>query len=307
MQSNTPVDITGQTESANLVKTETRQGPMVEGLKAATEAPVKEDEALSAKFAALARREKSIRQQMKAKEESFRQREDALKAKETEYQTRYIPKDKFAQNPFEALQEAGVTEEQIAQYLAGRPTGTDAELLNLKKELQALKAEQEQAKSQVKTDAEQRYDQAKKQIKTEVSMLVDSDDSFEVIKARGDLAKDAVVELIEEVYKAEGYLMSVSDAAAEVENHLQEETLNDIKRFSDLKKIKEKLNPPAPVVEAPQKQQAQKPGPTVTQNMERQQVSTLSNRAEQLATKPMTNKERRERAIAAFHGTLNNS
>lgn len=309
MNTGTPTDITGQSLSTSThTVQESRQKDSIEGLTAATEAPSKDDPALAAKFAALAKREKAIRQQMKSREESFRQREEALKAKESEYLNKYIPKDKLAQSPFEVLQENGVTDEQIAQYLMGRPTGTDAEVLTLKKEIAALRAEQDEVKTQFKTADTERYEQAKKQIKTEVDHLVDKDttSAFEVIKARGDVAKLAVVDLIEEVYKSEGYLMSPEEAALEVENHLLEQAVQEHQAFSKMQKIKDKINPPAPV-EAQEKQPLKQPGMQVTPSQRQEAQQTLSNRMVQTATKPLTWKEKRERAIAAFQGTLTNS
>ena len=132
--------------------------------------------------------------------------------------------------------------------------------------------------------------EASNKLGTEAALLVDGGTDYETIKEMG--AIEAIPLLIKEVFDSQGILMTVEEAAKEVEAQLLEEAL----KHAQLKKVQEKLKamsaPPAP--EAPKS--TDKP----TQS---QPSKTLTNAMSQ-TSKPLTQKERRERAILAFKGLL---
>lgn len=246
------------------------------------EVPVPEQkEELSPKFAALARKERSLRAQAQA----LKAKEDALKAQETEYSTKYIPKERLTRETLAVLQEQGITYDQLTSLILNQPGPQEQATSKLEAKIAAL---EEQLKKQ-ETTAEERqtkaYENAVNQIRNEAKLLIDADPAYETIKQTDNL--EAVVELIKERYKADNIVMSVQDAAKEVEEFLIEEAI----KMSSLNKVKAKLTPQESIGET--KQDPGKP-----------QLKTLTNAVSASSTKPLTGKDRRERAIAAFKGQL---
>lgn len=255
------------------------------------EAPVKEESPLSSQYAVLARKEKALRakaQQQdaayRAKEASLLAKEEALKARESEYKSNYIQKDKFTQDPWSTLSELGVTYDQLTQSALNQSQqdpATKAAIDSLKAELRAQQAAQDEARKGYETQQKQAYEQAVSQIRNDAKNLVNTDPEFETIKATNSI--NDVVELIEETFKKDKILLSVEDAAREVENYLVEEAM----KIARIKKIQQRL---APKPEAPKQQAAKSP-------QQPQQMKTLTNSvgsSRQLSA--------RERAILAFKG-----
>jgi hypothetical protein len=248
--------------------------------------PVKEEDKISPKFAALARKERALREQARA----LQSERELLKAIQAENETMKAWRGKLSTDPLSVLTEAGVSYDQLTQSLLNSNQTVDPEIVKLKQELQAIKSAQAKTETSISDAQKQQYEQAKTQIKREVTLLIDGNDDFETIKSMQ--AEDAVVDLIEEHFKQQGVLMSIDEASKEVEEFLLEEAL----RIARLKKVQSKLTP-ALAASVTEKQVAppQKKPPL-----------TLSNRQAPQATQPLTAKERRARAIAAFRGeTLN--
>jgi aspartokinase len=120
-----------------------------------------------------------------------------------------------------------------------------------------------------------------------VKHLVDKDPEFESIKE--SQAYDAVVELIEQTFNTEGRLMSVAEAAKEVENHLVEQAF----KMSQWKKVQARMQPKVEAPQEVQKPQTMEPKPA---------IRTLSNDLTQQSSGRMTEKQRIARAMAAFNG-----
>lgn len=249
-----------------------------------TNAP--KDESLAPKYAAFARKEKMLRQMKR----DLDAREQALTAKEAPKAPAQPDwKQRIGQDFWSVMTEAGLSPDQVTQAMLNQPKAEDVQFQKLQNEIKELRAAQEQSTTQAQKAQDEQYQQAKKQIKTEVTLLVDGDDSYEAIKAHGEVAKDAVVDLIEQVFKEEGYVMDVNDAVREVEEHLLEQALT----LARLKKVQSKLNPPTPeTVEAQKTPLPQKtPAP-----------QTLTNRVAVTQSRGLTEKDRRDRAVAAFMG-----
>jgi len=247
--------------------------------------PQVKEQQVSPKWAALARREKALR----AEAQALKAERDAMKAKESEYATKYIPKDSLAQRAKQdalgLLQEFGITPDEFTQQLLNA-NPADHAIRKLEAKIQELENANKQTVSKLDEQQQQAYDQAVHQIRNEAKLLIDADPSYETIKATN--STEAVVELIKETFNKDGTLLSVEEAAKEVENYLIEEAM----KLTQLKKIKEKLTP-TPVAE----KLTQPP-------LQKQAIRTLTH-AQTPSTKPrLTEKERRERAIAAFMGQL---
>lgn len=252
---------------------------------AAVEATKPKEEPLSSQYAQLARKEKAIRakvQELKAKEAAIAAKDAEYAAKDSEYQSKYISRDALAQDPWSILQDLGITYDKLTEQALNttqQDPQTKAYLTRLEAEIKALRSEQEGTKKTYQANQDQQYQQALNQIKSETQTLVASDPNFETIRETGSV--DDVVELIKQTFDKDGILLTVEEAAQEVENHLVEEAL----KIARIKKIQQRLSP----------QQAQKQPETV----QKQPAKTLTNAM--ATTKPMTAKQR---AILAFEGKL---
>lgn len=235
----------------------------------------------------LARKERALFEQRRAIE----QERKALEAHRAEIEQARAWKERLTKDPYQVMLEAGLTSDQATALMLNQPNPQDQNLQLLQSELKRTRDELEAMKTGQSTAADQQREAAKKQIFHDVTQLVDAEpDKFETLKFYGDSAKQTVVELIEQVFDQQGYIMDTDQAIQEVEEYLFEEAL----KTANLKKIKAKLTPTQVAAQSEQAQpQTQKPT-----------ISTLSNRLAPTA-KRLTEKERRERAILAYQGKLN--
>ena len=255
-----------------------------------------EDTASSRQFAQLARQEKALRAKAQQQEQAFKAREAQLAvreaeiaAKDTQYKTSYIPKDILKQDPLSVLAEAGVSYDELTQQILNQqPTNprTEAAMSRLEAKIRQLEEQAEQGRKSAAEQQTQAYQAAVKQIRTDVDALIKSDPAFETIKATRS-SKD-VVDLIEQVYQKDGVLLTVEEAATQVEDYLMEEAM----KITRIDKIKKKLGlaaQPKPVTSNTQPpSEPQKP-----------QMKTLTN-----STASTRKLNAKERAILAFKGEL---
>lgn len=285
MTSEIPKAQTAESPLRQLDTVKEKEVPLAETSEVKT--PAAEEEQLSPKFAALARRERAIR----AKAQELKAKEDALKARETEYESQYIKKsslqERLNSDPLGTMNEYGVGYDRLTEAaLATNPTETMIKKLEQK----ILELEQKQTQTVTKFDDQQKqaYDQAVGQIRSETQKLVDSDPAYEAIKETGNA--EAVVQLIIDTHKEEGKILSVQEAAEQVEAHLIEDALTKAK----LKKVQERLQVKPSEPEQIEAQPFKQTPP----------VKTLTNAQGALSSKPLTAEQRRQRAILAFKGQL---
>lgn len=253
------------------------------GLPAPEQETAPKQDEFAQKFAALAKREKAIRAKelaAKAREEELtRSYEAKLSESEKAYQAR------LAQDPWGTMISAGMTPDQVVEYLTNKPSPENVQLTQLQQELRALKEQQEKLLNRSQEENVQATEQAKNLLRKELEIISEKSDRFEVMKAMG--SQEAAILLIEQTLRDEGYMMSVEEAAQAVEDYLTEEVLG----LQKLKKIQAKINPPQ-VIEEQKPQIPQKPHTT-----------TLSTRLSQSSpTKNFTAAQRRARAIAIASG-----
>lgn len=245
---------------------------------------IAKDDPLSPKYAAIARREKMIRDQQR----QLQREREALKAQESQYKTDYVPKSSLRDMLLKDPTQLGVTHEELLNLALNQPTPESRQTTLLEQKLQELENKIAQNENQVADRTKQAYEQAVNQIRTEAKLVVDSDPRFETIKERG--AHDAITDLIVQTYEDSPedakVLLSVEEAATEVENYLIEEGI----KMANLKRVKEKLSP-APEVPA-QKPEIKPVAKTLTHAVSAQTPNRL------------TDKQRRERAVMAFRGQL---
>lgn len=227
---------------------------------------------LSPQFAALARQKRALQ----VKEGEIRQREEALKNRETQGDGGEVL-NRLKTNPLGVLQEAGVTYDQLTEAILSNGSGNS--------EIQSLKAEINALKEGVNKTFTDRDVQAEKQVLAEMRRDVDKvaaqGDEYELIRETQSQAE--VIDLIHRTYKKTGEILDTREAMGLVE----EELLLEGEKIARIKKIQGRLTPAEEVVEALQ-----------TQRQQPRQMRTLTNRDG--AKAPLT---ARERAIAAFHGT----
>lgn len=296
---------TGQVaESSQNPTIETSAAPVVEAAAPAKPA----EEPLSSQYAQLARKEKALRaqaMQAKAQNDALAAREAAIKAKEAELSgDAYIPKSRLSTDTMKALEEAGVSYEQITQMMLNAPSPEAQQQASVISKLEAKIAALEEGQKKVTTTFEESqksaYTQAVNQLKADAKRAVFTNPEFETIKETNSV--NDVVDLIVKTFESglddkrpKGTLLSVEEAAQMVEEHLAEEAF----KLVNLSKVKKRLASQAVATATTTtsgKQAASPPGekqPTTT-------MKTLTNRDGSARTLSS-----RERAILAFKGELN--
>lgn len=256
-----------------------------------------QDDRAAKQFALLARREKALRAKAQQQEQALKAREQALAEREAKLtqqpqidQSKYISIDRFKADPLGVMAETGLSYDELTQQLINqqpRDPRTEATISRLEAKVRELEQQVEGTRKTYSDNQKQAYDAAVKQIEVDVRNLVKTNPEFETIKATGSVRD--VVELIEETYRKDGVLMSVEDAAQEVETYLMEEAY----KLSRLNKIQKRLQ------ENASKSQAQAPVQKKTAEAPKQQqpMKTLTN-----ASGSSRTLSARERAILAFKG-----
>lgn len=254
----------------------------------------KEGDFLSPRFAALAKKEKAIRQ---AKEEVSRERE-RLKLQEEDYKARYIPKDRLKTEWQQVLQEQGIGVDQITQMAMNQPGPQDQMIQKLQARIDELENKQTESFKKQEENQTSQYTKALDAIRLQVKDLVTKDDNYQVIKATAQ--EEAVVELIEKRFQETGIVPSVESATREVE----ETILKEMAKYSSIGKVRALFEAKEAALEVPVKK-PEAPGIQIEKRQIPQQpIKTLTNAATAVPSKPLSARDRRERAIAAFKGVL---
>lgn len=251
-----------------------------------------EEPQLSTQYAAMARKEKALRikqaEFQRERDEFNRQKAIAAAPATPQFdESKYIARDRLKTDTLAVLAEEGVSYDELTQAILNQGQyQQDPQTKATIAKLEARLAKQEEALQKASESAAEQqtaqYKQAVNEIRENATQLVKSDPAFEIIKETGSV--NDVVELIEETWKQDGILLSVEDAAREVEEYLEKEAL----KISRIKKLQDRMKPAA----APAKQQQATQPPKQPQTMK-----TLTNAVG--VSRPLTAKER---AIRAFKG-----
>lgn len=224
----------------------TKQEPVQAAAEAAE--PKAEPEKLSPQFAALARKEKALRLEA----QRIKLEREAVKAEKEQFKSSaYVPKERLTKETLAVLAEAGLSHDQIAQMLLASPTQApvqDPTIAKLMARIEELEGKQTKVETDFKDNQTKAYDQAVNQIRNDAKILIDSDPAYETIKARNQV--ESVVKHIQRTFEEDGLLLSVEDAAKEVEEALLEEAI----KIAGLSKVKAKLQPEALKQEIPRQQ-----------------------------------------------------
>lgn len=265
--------------------------------------PPQVDPETDKKFQELTRQERIARAkvvkmqtEMKAAQDALNAREAALAAREAKLDpTQYIEKSRFKADPLSVMAENEVSYDTVTeQLLKHQPKDprVEAQISRLEQTIKNLEAKLDNGE---KAQAEQRtadYQNALKQIERDTTQLVKSDpETYEAIAKTG--SEKAVTKLIERTYREAGVLLSIEEAAEQVEEELVEQ---GIKTYSNIDKIKKRLAATANASTAtakPQDKKIEAAKPQQTQP----QMKTLTNA--QASTRKLS---ARERALLAFKG-----
>lgn len=243
-------------------------------------APILPESTDKARLDHLERREKAIRTESKRLQALKAELETAKAPKpRTEAEIREELKAQFLKDPTSF----GLSYEDIGQKYLNQPSPEEQRMAQMQAQLETEKVERERLAQKFEETQTQAYKSAIKQISSQVAQLVANNDAFEAIQADG--AQDAVVQLIEDVYKDEGIILDVEEAAAQIE----EAILEKARSYSKLKKLQAAAETASPSTPAP---------------VQKHTTPTLTHAMVQ-ASKPTSSKDRRERAIAAYLGKLN--
>ncbi len=239
------------------------------------------------RLAQLAKQEKALRRQS----QEFKAQKAAWEAEKAKAPTtQAFDKKTFLADPLSY----GLTPDELSQGVLGALNQDPAALRikQLEARIEQLSTGLEATKQEAVTNQQKAYEEAKRQISAEAKALVEKNDAYEAIRAEG--AHEAITALVERTYKEEGVLMSVEEAAQQVEEYLVDKAMS----YTKLKKIQEKLSPPAPVA-APAAEAKRKANPPTVSPRQQTLTQTLTTQS-----KPLTSRERRERAILAYQGKL---
>jgi len=260
-----------------------------------TQEQPKVDPELQRRFDQMQRQERALRAKAQQEAAKLKAREDAIAAKEQELASRtqfnpddYIPKARLKQDALGVLEAEGIaTYDDITNRAMNRqPVDPVLQntILQLQEQIKDLKAQSENSQKAMTQQQQANYQAAVKQIKADAKALVSSDPEFETVKAMN--AVNDVVELIEQTYKKDGVVLSVEEAAKEVENYLVEEAM----KITQIDKIRKRM---AAANASSLKSEVK------SQTQQQTQMKTLTNATS--STRPLT---ARERAIAAAEGRL---
>jgi hypothetical protein len=249
--------------------------------------PAKSDapEKLSPQFAALARKEKAIRLEV----QKLKLEREAVKAEQEKYKSKdYVPRERITKETLAVLSEAGLSHDQVANLLLTNPEGQqqDPMVAKLMARIEELEGKTTKVETDFKDQQSKAYDQAVTQIRNDAKILIDSDPAYETIKATGK--QESVVEHIKRTFAEDGILLSVEDAAKEVEELLVEEAM----KMAGLNKVKQRLQPPPAEPQKPQQV-----------NRQQQPIKTLTHDLSASTTKQsLSAKDRYQRAMLRAQG-----
>ena len=235
-----------------------------------------------------ARKERQIR---KMQQELQKQKQD-LESRAKSYETDYIPRSRLKEDLLGTLEAEGYDYNAVTERMLQQPQDPATKALMSK--IKQLEDKQSAAERAAQENTQAQYQQALKQISNDAKMLVDSDVNFETVKSLGAEGIDAITELIEQTFQNEGILIDTVDAAKQIEDYLVEQGM----KFAQFKKVQERLKPTAPPEAAEPPKVAYKP--------KTHTITTLTQQMQAQPAKSNDAKSRRERALAAFAGKLNN-
>ena len=245
-------------------------------------------ELASPQLSILAKREKALQKQ---REEIQKSKLD-IDSKYEEINKFKSLKEQAKNNPLKFLEEAGLTYEELTNFiLNGNKPTAEMETSSIKSEMQKLRDEiaqrEQERENSAKAMDEKRAQEAISNFKENITgFLTGKPDDFELCNNYPE-SVDLIYDVIEAHFAQTEKVMSMEEAAKLVEDHFESEAM----KVTSFKKIQSKLAPkPAPTEEDGFQKAKQQASPTLNNSMS-QTVSGLSN---------STENDRIKRALAAL-------
>lgn len=219
---------------------------VVEDTPAAVEPPSE----FSSKFAALARKEKFLRQQ----QDALKAEQEKIKAQQEKYGSYETARERAKTDPIAYLEAAGLSYSEITDYLLtkGEKPSTDAEIKRLEALIEQERLDRRQGAEAAEREQQERIVASyKNQIKDTVA---EHSEKYELIQAHE--AYDVVYGVVENYYESTGKIIELEKALEHVETELE----NQARRLLQLKRFAPKIEAPtedetpppsSPVVAAP--------------------------------------------------------
>lgn len=205
-------------------------------------APTKEEEKLSAKFAALAKAEKETRARkaemaalQKKLEDEKRELSEKLKKVE-EFETK---RKRAKEDPWSYLEDGGLTYDELTQMaITGkRPAHRDPRTDSVLSEVERIKAELEESKKAAMQKEEQASVSEWKA--TAKSTAEGSPEKYELI--RNFNAYDVVYELADQKYRSEGVILSQDEALELAEDYYDQQIEDLLAKVGSINKYKSRF------------------------------------------------------------------
>lgn len=238
----------------------------------------------SVRIAALIRREKQLLQRAKILEE----REKKIQETQSQYKPWQEASELAKTNKIEALKKLGMTYDELTQAMLQNQepqngTQDESPAQIARREIEAFKKEQLELTAK---EQKRQYEQSIANINAEVQTFVESSDKYPLVKetnAYQDITRD-----IEQTFYRTGKILTAEQAVSKMESDIRE----GLELLQSAIKPKE-----APEQVAPEVAKAPTPAAKVT---------TLTHKTTQAApsVQPLTDAEKRQRAIDAFYGKL---
>ncbi len=185
---------------------------------------------LSPQLTALARKEQALRQ----KEQAFKAEKEAIEKERAEFSELRKLKERIAAKDYAALDEMGVDYNEYSQQLLNKLNGESPEAARIRDLEEKLgKFEESQ-----KVATTKQYDATIAQYKKQIADTVAANPDFDTVKSLG--AEGHVLQLILDTFNEDGEILTVEQAAKDIEDALLEEA----ERYAKLPKLKAKLSPP---------------------------------------------------------------
>ncbi len=234
--------------------------PTPQEVVAAAPETQKPDDKFAAKFAALSRQDKILKQRHEAvarKEAELAQKEKEWQAKlaaqDTELGQYKSYKEQIKQNPLKTLEADGLTFEQLTQMQLNEQNPTPEMLIQrLQKQMDDKYSKQlEDLKAQIAEKEQKAQENQVNQATTAYKQSINAEitansDKYELIAntpyGSKDTSEDLVFEVVEEFFNKNQRVLTVQEAADMVEKHLETE---ELKRREKLKKFKQTSQPAA--------------------------------------------------------------
>lgn len=261
----------------------------------------KQTEAISPRLSAIIKRENAL---IKRERELKLEMENLKKSGEGKLSRDELIKtlqEEYEEDPYEFMNKHNFSYEKLQNRILGGDEGL--KITKLEKKIETLMnqlTEKEKAKqTQEEQDEEAQYNTKKQTaistIETEIAKL---GDKFELVQNEG--AFNEVYDVIEQMYREHGKMLSISEAAELVENQLEE----DFKKRLEYKKVKGWTTPAQKVEESIIKSNSSEqlsPKPTETKTITSDMISAGGSSKSDLE---LTDEERTEKAIRALRGQV---